>query len=214
MNDEAYQVATPLFRAIEKGDADKVKDLLEQGADPHEVHGEDEDSALLIAAIEGKVTIARLLLEAGADPNLGDACGYTPLMGAVCADSLAMVRLLLEQGADVNRRCSRSGATALQDAAIGGHVHVAQALLKAGADPHAPETKEGLTTLMCAVQSLSPETVRLLLSHGADPSITSSRQDTALSLARNLLDISWQPNKRQRAETIIRLLSGTSHVAD
>lgn len=207
MNDEAYQVATPLFRAIERGAVDTVKELLATGADPHECHGEDEDSALLIASMEGKEAIVRLLLEAGADANLGDAHGYTPLMGAVCADSLPVVQLLLAAGADVRRRGARSGATALHDAAAGGHLEVARALLAAGADPHAPETKEGLTVLMSAIQSLSPETVQLMLEAGADAAAVSSKGDTALDFARNSLEYLWEPAKRARLQRIIELLA-------
>eukprot|EP01047_Picozoa_sp_COSAG01_P137320 COSAG01_NODE_67816_length_266_cov_0.532934_1_plen_56_part_10 len=40
-------------------------------------------------------TAAQLLLERGADPNLADSAGLTPLMRAAVAGNLAGVRLLL-----------------------------------------------------------------------------------------------------------------------
>lgn len=211
MNDEAYQVATPLFRALELGEAEKVKALLAAGADPNESQGEDEDAALLVAALKGRADIAGLLLEAGAKADYGDAYGYTPLMGAVCAHNLPLAKLLLGAGADVHKVCARSGATALHDAAAGGHLEIASALLEAGADPNAPENKEGLTALMCAVRSLAPEMVQLLLRHGADAGHVASRGDTVLDFARNTLEFIWEPNKRSKAQRIIDILA---HAAD
>ena len=43
---------------------------------------------------------ARTLLEAGADPNVRQQGGYTPLLSAAHADDPELARLLLEHGAD------------------------------------------------------------------------------------------------------------------
>lgn len=206
MNDEAYQVATPLFRAIETGQSAEVKALLAAGADPNECHGEDEDSALLIAAIEGREEIVAHLIAAGADVNLGDSRGYTPLMGAVCAHSLDIVQQLIAAGADVNHVCTRSQASALHDAATGNHYDIAAALLAAGAHADTHENIDGNTALMCAVLALSPSITELLLQAGADPNKRSSRGDTATELIDNEIPYLWEPIKSARAKKIQTLL--------
>lgn len=101
MDNEAYQVSTPLFRAITTGDTQAVKRLLAAGEDPNECYGEDDENALLVAAVEGRTEIAQLLLAAGADPNAQETktC-FTPLMSAVYALNPECVQLLLQAGAD------------------------------------------------------------------------------------------------------------------
>ena len=88
MDNEAYQISTPLFRAITTGNTDAVRKLLAAGEDPNECYGADEEPALLVAAVEKREEIVHMLLQAGANPNHGDMCGYTPLMAAVCADAV------------------------------------------------------------------------------------------------------------------------------
>ncbi len=207
MDNEAYQTGTPLFRAITTGESEQVRLLLAKGADANECYGEDEEPALLVAAIENREQICKQLIAAGADVNACDTRGYTPLMAAVCADSLNIVKMLLSAGADVNRSCAQSNATALHDAATGNHLEITRELLAAGAEVNAPENNEGNTVLMCAVQALSPEITELLLTAGADRDTRSSRGDTALELIRTELLYLWEPVKCARARRIEQLLT-------
>ncbi|KFO31031.1 Ankyrin repeat domain-containing protein 34A [Fukomys damarensis] len=83
-----------------------------------------EGHALLRAVGQGKLRLARLLLEGGAYVNEGDAQGETALMAACRAryddpqNKARMVRYLLEQGADPNI-ADRLGRTALMHACAG-----------------------------------------------------------------------------------------------
>jgi ankyrin repeat protein len=81
-----------LNRACCYGDEIGVKILLSQGAD---VNGKgykkyadcvgpyEYSSPLFSAVIEGYIKIAKILLEAGADPNILEGEGVTPLVEAV-----------------------------------------------------------------------------------------------------------------------------------
>jgi ankyrin repeat protein len=63
-------------------------------------------TALLAAAGAGQLEMARLLLEAGADPSLTDSDGNTPLMTAAGNGHPDVLRLLLARGAAVDTMVS------------------------------------------------------------------------------------------------------------
>lgn len=210
MDNEAYQVSTPLFRAITTGNIDAVRKLLAEGEDPNECYGADEEPALLVAAVEKREEIVHLLLQAGANPNHGDMCGYTPLMAAVCADAVHIVELLLAAGADPHRPCGCTGANALHDAAIGGHTAIVKTLLEYGVKPDDSENAEGMTALMCAVYAPDADSVQLLLTHGANPAARSSKGDTAAEILEYRVESLSEPLKLTRAHKIREMLKAAS----
>ena len=58
-------------------------------------------TALLYAARDGRLEIARTLLDAKADGNLPDANGISPLLMAITNDHIDVARLLIDRGANV-----------------------------------------------------------------------------------------------------------------
>ena len=90
------------------GDARRVRDLLDQGADVN-ARNHKGQTALHCAAKAGFVDIAAVLLARGADLNAVDAAGETPLASALRStvknrDGLReVVRLLAQGGADPDR---------------------------------------------------------------------------------------------------------------
>jgi uncharacterized protein len=104
-------------------------------------------SALLRAAKAGDTVGIRMLLDRGADPNLPNKQGVTPLMAAAGtlsrdrdtrgrfkteAEAAESVRMLLDAGADVNAK-EAGGQTALHGAAFWGFTQVVQVLADHGA---------------------------------------------------------------------------------
>ena len=91
-----YSATTPrIIKTIESGDSDKVKRLIEEGAD---VNAKDNygNTALMWASQHGYIEVAKLLIEAGADVNLR---GTTALMIALEEGHTEIVELLKEAGA-------------------------------------------------------------------------------------------------------------------
>lgn len=78
----------------------------------------------------GCFLLVRHALNHGADINMSDNDGFTPLHHAVWCDHIENVQLLLDAGSTVN---TTSKESALYLAAIYGHLNVVQILLDHGA---------------------------------------------------------------------------------
>ncbi len=90
---------------------------------------------------ENKIDIIRLLLQAGADPNLTEEeGGLTPLRSAIHWGSLDIVKLLIEFLADPNKRTK--DATPLMVAACQNREEIVKLLLEHGADPNLEDNKK------------------------------------------------------------------------
>ena len=93
--------ATPLFQAVEKGDINGVKALLDQGADVNEsFYG---DTALNWASYYGPIEIVKMLLDRGADINIVTLGGWSALSSAASGRHADIVKLLMDRGADIDK---------------------------------------------------------------------------------------------------------------
>jgi tetratricopeptide (TPR) repeat protein len=90
---------TALENAVHKGDVKKVEELLDKGADVNEFK---YGTALMIAAQEGRLEIARLLIARKADINIQSNIGWSALGLAADAGYTDMVDFLIAKGADVD----------------------------------------------------------------------------------------------------------------
>ncbi|MFI0448312.1 ankyrin repeat domain-containing protein [Actinomadura sp. 6N118] len=104
-----------LFEALEADDARTVQWHLEQGADPNAVDPRWPPPfawpPLSVAATRGNAEMVRLLLSYGADVNVRDSGGGTPLIWACNGEHLDCARALLQAGADPTLR-NNDGYTA------------------------------------------------------------------------------------------------------
>jgi ankyrin repeat protein len=107
------------------------------------------------------VTLVRLLLAQGADPNAQTQDSETAITRAAAHNQTEMVADLLARGADPNRGVSNA-RTALTSATVYGNLPAMQLLLAHGADV-APR---GCAAPLTAANDA--ESVNLLLDHGAD----------------------------------------------
>jgi Flp pilus assembly protein TadD len=87
--------------------------------------GKNED--LLGAADEGNTSRVKVLLSKGADVNVKNKDGYTPLLISAFNGHTETVRLLLAKGADVNVKTNK-GHTALMSAENEGHAEIVELL--------------------------------------------------------------------------------------
>ena len=155
-----------LVEAVERGDREGVRSLLEQDADVNTPQA-DGTTALHWAAHRDDLETAELLMAAGADVNAANNYGITPLSLACTNGSAAMVAKLLEAGANANA-VQQTGETAIMTAAQTGNLEVVNLLLAHGADVNGRETRREQTALMWAVEQKHTGVVRTLIERGAD----------------------------------------------
>ena len=91
------------------------------------------DYLLLSATESGLTSIVNILLDAGADKEVKDEYGRTPLDVAAWEGHTDIVKLLLDAGADKEVK-GRLGSTPLYLAAWNGRTGIVKLLLDAGAD--------------------------------------------------------------------------------
>lgn len=153
--DRGARLTRDTFIAAAQGGLVRVLQAgLDAGFSANETAG--RQSVLVSAAWAGAVEAVRWLLDHGADPNLRNPDGQTPLGAAAhgVGDTLGAMSLLLERGADPN----------LADA---------------------DESNAGRPMHNAVFSSNAEDVIRLLVKHGADVSLKDARGRTSLQLAPN-----------------------------
>jgi ankyrin repeat protein len=125
-----------LLQAVYGNQVTRAKELLEKGAAPDAVDGQDT-SALRWAARWGRKNIIKALLAKGADINLQSQNGWTVLMEATIYGSLDIIQLLIKNGALPNLK-TFANASALYFAVEMGQSEIINWLKDQGAEYHAP----------------------------------------------------------------------------
>jgi ankyrin repeat protein len=155
-----------LLEAVRSGDRETVRSLLKQTVDVDAAKA-DGASALAWAVYQDDLEIADLLIRAGANVNLANEYGITPLKLACTNRNGAMVEALLKARADANDNGGSSEPPLLTCARAGAADGV-KSLLDHGAKVEATEAYRGQTALMWAAAQKHPDVVRLLIERGAD----------------------------------------------
>jgi uncharacterized protein len=139
---------TPLLFATMKNDSASIRHLIKAGADPdYALPDKDKTKILVVAGAYHSTEAAIALLDGGANPNVADRTGKTPLHMAAQAGTLDLVKKLISKGADLNAKTVKAPTpedtvfrqaggeqTPLLLAAKFNHVDVMRAVIDAGAD--------------------------------------------------------------------------------
>ncbi|KAJ5927957.1 ankyrin repeat-containing domain protein [Penicillium verhagenii] len=162
-------------------------------------------SPLHAAVRSGNITMARMLLSAGAnfDARPGGIYGYTALQICAAKGNQRLIEILLRKGADIDA-CAGDylGETAVQAAACHSDISVLSFLIEEGADPNGlPGKREGFTALQKAVMAANVEAVQLLLDANA-----TVNTDPALTGGATTIDLAFDIEEDVSRIEILRLL--------
>ena len=209
LEEGSYGGYTVLARAVYKQvEPEMIQHLIKRGAKVNALTS-DGYSVLTVACFAHRLQadVVKLLLEAGADANLADKTGKTPLHRVLTskeADAVAIRELLMAHGGRLDALAmAKLGKTAALKAMIGqdpglvkreenqlllhtaagrGDLEMVKLLLDAGAEVD-PKDDNRMTAMHTAVLSGKTEVVRHLLSVGADANQRSRFQHPLYSAA-------------------------------
>jgi ankyrin repeat protein len=142
--------------------------LIDGGAKVDEECERDQTTALHAAAASGRREALEILLRAGANPNVQQQNGWTPLIFAAKAgqpkireaEYAGIVQALLAHGVKVDVQ-QEDGWTALMEAAHEGRAEIVRILLEAGANPDL-KNADGETARTLAAKADRADVLRLL----------------------------------------------------
>ena len=89
---------------------------------------------LIIAIRYGHIDAFMLLIERGANPNIRDKDGNTPLHWASASNRMRMMRVLIDMGVDINDNKNKRNATPYQYASHYKSTNAQYLLIEKGAD--------------------------------------------------------------------------------
>ena len=173
--------STPdLIPAVTLGGIEEVRHLIKSNVNLNE-SDRFGSSALLHAIIFRDEAIADLLIRSGANVNLVNDEGRSPLQIASKKGLFDLSKLLIDNGANVNQ-IDVDGSSALILAAANGHIKVVELLIAHGAEIDQLDNGGRSALLFAAVQG-HVDVVDFLIAHGAKVDHLSNSGISALLIA-------------------------------
>jgi ankyrin repeat protein len=190
------------MHAAHSGNADAVRTLIENGADPNVKETANGQTALMFAAAADRVDVVKLLVARGADLHVTSRVeDFAKLTMDFDADQNGVPRPPQPQNPNDIPGVTRpynynelidkhGGLAALHFAARQGARASAEALVKAGANINQRGAGDHVTPILVAAINGHFDLVSYLLDNGADPTLPSIGGVTPLYAVVN---VQWQP---------------------
>lgn len=171
---------TSLMSAAYAGNKEKVKSLIEAGADLH-ILDNQKLTALILAAHKSHDEIVELLLEAGAKVRLWEK-GLRSTFFYADKSNAKLMNLLANAGADVNEKGSDL-RTHLMKACLDGKVDIVKGLLSVKTIDIEASDRNGQNALIYAAYNGHSKVIKLLINAGANIHKVDKAGNNAIYLA-------------------------------
>jgi ankyrin repeat protein len=201
-----------LPKAVRKGDVQAVKSIV--GRFPELVNAKYEGgmTPLHQAAHEGRLDVAKLLIEKGAVVDaVAEASESTPLMIAVGwmdTSNPELVSLLLDHGANPNPVTKMKDTPLMRAAQRGtmpGKEETVKHLVEKGADVNANDKgRFGLSVLHYAAIGNNPSVVEFLIEKGAEVNARNVENETPLGMISNASQPAEKPSIEEDLNAAIK----------
>ena len=175
---------TPIFAAVAQGHKNVVEALAKEYNAKVNVQSNQGTTPLYHACEGGRYTITKLLLDAGADVELGKKDSWKPIHGAVYNYHAKVTALLIAKGANLNTPNKELKDYTPLHIAISTkrpNLEIVE-MLAAKADVNCKNTN-GATPLHLAVMWGHQDVTELLIKYGADLSVPNAKGRSALDVA-------------------------------
>ncbi|MBQ4100528.1 MAG: ankyrin repeat domain-containing protein [Oscillospiraceae bacterium] len=179
LNDTGVFSKLPIYTAIENDNMDAVLILVGCGAKVN-IADETYSTPLSYSAKLGKTNIYDLLIKLGADKEMADNKGKTPIFYATL-NGLDMLKKMMNDGA-VIYKTANDGTNLLHMASLSGNIKTYEYLLNSGID-ECEYTTDGKSVLHFASESGEPEMFKMLISRGFDALEKTKNGENMLHLA-------------------------------
>ncbi len=176
-----------ILDALDDHDHELAKLLIQLGANVNAHYPDRYPLIYLMIDDAPAADLVALLVQSGADVNVSNSDGNTPLTMSILFKRKLCSALLIAAGADLNLDGKKPGITPLAIASQVANVELVRYLLDKGADPNVVGN-DGFTPLHLALMGTpddkpSIEVVKLLLDHGANPRIKTKAIGTPIESA-------------------------------
>ncbi|XP_064618905.1 ankyrin repeat domain-containing protein 17-like isoform X2 [Lineus longissimus] len=174
----------PIVLAARHGHHDVARVLIDAKCDIENPSQMDQNQrrAIHFASVSGYDEFLDVLLQAGADPDVPDRAGNSPLLLGATWGHSAVVRSLLKCKVDVNRK-NTLGLCAVIMTSAEGHREILRQLLDAGADPDAVNHMRD-PAILVACQNSNTDCAEVLIENGCDMDLYDEKHGrTALTWA-------------------------------
>lgn len=169
---------------FQNGHYDCARLLLTNGANANAIYF-DGPEITQVSPLD--TNFLELLLEFGADPNVFDRKGLTPIMKAcrLRDKGIEAIRILLKYGADINKLCPerQDFRSALHFALLSGNHDLVKFMIANGSNVNMDEKYEKPSPIDIAVLKDDPHLLKIVLDAGANPNAVHTYIGSCLHLA-------------------------------